>query len=112
MRGVARLCEDLCVDAIVVAIEQPRLLHRRSEVGYTRVAMLAMSLEPEAVSEDDQWLLAKAARDRELRTWLTIRQRMLGEIEHLRAHVHDPHVDRAARALQREITALDRKLTG
>lgn len=48
----------------------------------------------------------------ELRAWQTTRRRMLAEIEHLRADVHSPHVTRAARLLERELEALDRKLAG
>jgi hypothetical protein len=67
--------------------------------------------EPEAIPADDQELVTRAAASRELRTWQTSRQRLLAEVDHLRAHVHSPHVERAARSLEREIAALDRKLT-
>ena len=88
---------------------EPRLLHRTR--GYTSNPLAAMPLEPEALPAADLDLLGDSARDRELRAWLTARQRLAGELEHLRSHVHSPHVTRAARAIDRELQALDDKLT-
>lgn len=79
--------------------------------AYTHVIALAVIGEPEVVSEDEQRFLTRQAQDRELATWVTTRRRLLEELEHLRVHVHSPHVDRGVRALVREIEALDRKLT-
>jgi hypothetical protein len=90
--------------------DQPRMLHRRSEMGYTRSSTQALSLEPEAIDADEQWRMTRAAQDRQMQTWTVARRRLLDEIEHLRVHVQNPHVDRTARALQREINALDRRL--
>jgi hypothetical protein len=90
--------------------DQPRLLHKHSQHGYTRSAALAMRHEPEAVTIDEQWLITQATADLQLKTWLTSRQRIVEEIEHLRAHLHSPHVDRATRAMLREVASLDRKL--
>jgi hypothetical protein len=109
MRSGAHLCEYPAIEAPAFS-DEPRFLHRRSEHGYTRAATLAMRSEPEAVDVEVQWLITRQAADRELRTWATSRQRLLGEIEHLRAHTHSPHIERAARAFKREIEALDRKL--
>jgi hypothetical protein len=67
--------------------------------------------EPEALTAEDQHLITQHATDREHRAWITSRDRLLSELEHLTAHVHSPHVTRTARALHREITALDRRLT-
>lgn len=80
-------------------------------MGYTRSAALSLVGEPEAVNAADQWLLTRESQDRQLRTWSTSRQRLLAEIDHLHAHVQSPHVDRTARALRREIDALDKRLT-
>jgi len=80
-------------------------------MGYTRSAALSLLGEPEAVGVDEQWLLTREAQDRQLRTWGTSRQRLLAEIDHLHSHIQSPHVERAARALRREIDALDRRLT-
>ena len=88
---------------------EPRLLHRTR--GYTSNPLAAIPREPEALDGDELELLAGRVRDRELRAWTTARGRLLSEVEHLRSHVHSPHVTRAARALERELEALDSKLT-
>jgi hypothetical protein len=44
-------------------IEAPRLLHRRSQNGYTTTPSMAMSMEPEAVDVDTQHRITKTARD-------------------------------------------------
>ncbi len=87
---------------------EPRLLHRTH--GYTTNAHLAMRNEAEALAADDLEHVGRQALDGELRAWQTSRRRMLSEIEHLRCHVHSPHVTRAARAIERELDALDHKL--
>jgi hypothetical protein len=87
-----------------------RFLSRPSVPPYVCSPAVAMRHEPEAVPEDDQQRLTCAASDRELRVWTVSRGRLLAELEHLCAHVHSPHVTRGARALEREIQALDRKL--
>lgn len=87
-----------------------RFLSRSGSPPYVSSPAVAMRGEPEAVDEDAQDEITRAAGDRELRTWQTTRDRMLGEIAHLRTHVHSPHVARSARALEREIQALDCKL--
>lgn len=91
-------------------VDPPRFLARRSELGYVPSSAQALAGEPEAVSDDVQWMLTARARARELQTWATSRDRLLADVEHLRTHVRSPHVARAARALEREIAALDRKL--
>lgn len=90
---------------------QLRCLSRTSVPPYTRHPTLAMPHEPEAITADEQWLITHRAGQRELRAWDTSRQRLLAELEHLRTHVHNPHVDRHLRALEREITALHNKLS-
>jgi hypothetical protein len=89
---------------------EPRLLHRTR--GYTTNPLAALPAEPEALQADDLDYVGAGTRDRELRAWQTARRRLLSEIEHVRVHVHSPHVRRATRALEREVAALDRKLTG
>jgi hypothetical protein len=44
-------------------VEPPRLLHRRSQNGYTTTPSMAMSMEPEAVDVDTQHRITKTARD-------------------------------------------------
>lgn len=89
-----------------------RLLSRSGVPPYTRSPIVALGGEPEAVSEEDQWLITQQAADRELQAWQTSRGRLLAEIDHLRQHLCSPHVQRAARAWEREIQALDRRLAG
>lgn len=45
-------------------VEPARLLHSRSELGYTATLALAMHDEPEAVSEQQQIALSREARQR------------------------------------------------
>jgi hypothetical protein len=71
---------------------------------------MALQGEPEAVDEDTQTLLTRAAGDRELKTWRADRQRILDALAHVEAHVKSPHVPRMVRAIRRELEALDRKL--
>jgi hypothetical protein len=92
-----------------VSADQPRFLHRH--IGYTHLPSQAMHAEPEAVSQDAQDLLSWQARQRQRTTWEVGRDRILSEVEHLTMHVKSPHMRRGARALQRELAALDRKLT-
>ena len=88
-----------------------RLLSRTGIPPYTQHPSQAMAGEPEAISANDQHTITQQANNRELHAWQTSRQRMLAELEHLRTHVHSPHVTRTTRALQRELDALDRKLS-
>lgn len=88
----------------------PRMLHRHSAYGYTRHPAYAMSYEPPALTHDEQEEITRQAKDRELRTWETSRDRILAEIDHLRAQLHGPHVARGARALERQVKALNDKL--
>jgi hypothetical protein len=90
----------------------PRLLHRDSSRGYTTNPLAALPAEPEALAADDLEDVGRRAVDGELRAWQTSRRRLLAEVEHLRCHVHSPHVTRAARAIARELDALDQKLAG
>ena len=88
---------------------EPRLLHRSR--GYTANPLAALTTEPEAIPADELALIGDDVRARELRAWQTARQRLAGEVEHLRCHVHSPHGTPAARAIERELQALDSKLT-
>jgi hypothetical protein len=83
--------------------DEVRFLHRRGTPAYTHLRSQAMPAEPEAVSKDAQDLLSWQARQRQRTTWETARDRILADIEHVRAHVRSPHVRRATRALQREV---------
>jgi hypothetical protein len=78
---------------------------------YTHLRSKAMHADPEAISRDAQDDLSWRARQRELVTWQTARDRILADIQHIAAHIHSPHVRRATRALGREVAALDRKLS-
>ena len=86
----------------------PRLIHRTR--GYTSNPLVALVGEPEAVRAEALERIVDAAHDGELRAWATTRRRIAGELDHLRAHVHSPHVNRTARAIERELAALAEKL--
>lgn len=88
-----------------------RLLHRHPAYGYTQSSVIAMRHELPPLTEAEQDELTRMARSRETRAWETSRRRILGEIEHLAAHVHDPHVARTVRAIRRELEALHEKLS-
>jgi hypothetical protein len=88
--------------------DEVRLLHRRS--GYTHLTSQAIPGEPEAVDADAQDDLTARAHRQQRTTWEVGRDRILSEVEHLTMHVKSPHMRRGARALQRELAALDRKL--
>lgn len=70
-----------------------------------------MREEPEAVSADAQDEITRdVQRDQDV-VWMTSRARILAELEHLATHLKSPHVRRSARAIEREVESLDRKLT-
>lgn len=48
----------------------------------------------------------------ELRAWHVARRRISAELDELRERVHSPHVPRTVRLVERELEALERKLSG
>jgi len=98
----------------VIATEAPRLLAARSQRGYTTVPALAMSDEPEAVS--DVWLV-KFQKDSEQtalassqRTWYTERLQLERVISSMEGMTDSRAVRQHLRVMRQKIRAIDREL--
>jgi hypothetical protein len=107
---------DSLYDRGVPDEDRPRLLHARSEFGYTDRLRSALPEEPEAVPADYQRRLSRAAstrrrlRDRE--AWLACRDRIKVELQLLRGHRFDNReVATSLRVMQRQIERVDRLLS-
>lgn len=97
--------------------DRPRLLAQRSEQGYTSSAIESLPGEPEAVSEQEQASITRAARQAE-------RERLLGEWRQASATINgaldrllaaaslDPGARSGVRAIRRSTDALGRRLVG
>jgi hypothetical protein len=70
------------VPVVADAADRPRLLHRRSEHGYTHVVHEALPGEPEAVSAAEQAAMSRRAREAQ-------RARARQEWERADAQIHD-----------------------
>lgn len=85
--------------------DPPRLLARRSELAYVTTPTQALTLEPEAITaEDQQWLTDQATQlleQRRRENLDTTRQRIQRELDYHQAQ---------ARARQRQLRRLQRKL--
>jgi hypothetical protein len=90
----------------------PRLLHRRSELGYTDRIATALAAEPEAVDADTQDELTRSAgmreHDRRRRTWAGVRGRLTDALDELGRLGAD--VQEELRAMRRTLDRLERKL--
>jgi hypothetical protein len=88
----------------------PRLLHIRSQHGYTSSMAEALAHEPEAVTADEQRELTKrahastAARDRELIEGCA--QRISVELSALSTGARSRRVSSHVRAMQRQVSIL------
>jgi len=95
--------------------DRPRLLHRRSEVGYTDRLREALPDEPEAVDTDTQRHLTRQAGrrrdDRRRDCWSTARGQLEEAVHELR-QAFGPEVAPELRGIRREIDRLARKLAG
>jgi hypothetical protein len=93
--------------------DRPRLLHRRSELGYTDRVDQALTLEPEAVDEATQSRITRAAKTRDLdrrRTrWHECRTRLLRELAVAR-ELFGTAASAETRAIGRAVDRLDRQL--
>jgi hypothetical protein len=98
-----------------VALDEPRLLHARSELGYTSDLHHALPDEPEAVSLSEQAKQSLASR----RTWARRRQDAFRECDQavggaldalLVAVGPDRQVASGARAVRRTMQALGRRI--
>jgi hypothetical protein len=92
---------------------EPRLLHRRSEHGYTDRPAQALTAEPEAVSAAEQRRLTTEARrratEREREAWHRFRTIVVPELVAL-GGVLDRGLASDLRALARQLERIDRKL--
>ena len=97
-----------------IADDAPRLLHVRSELGYTDRVDLALVDEPEAVSPDYQsYLTREAARvrhDRDLEVWRSSRLIVADELDRLDATRFERDVSSDLRVLRRTLERIDRLL--
>lgn len=95
--------------------DAPRLLTRSGVPGsYTHVAMLAMSREPEAVSEEEQWLISEKARrlhDDTLRAeWRKASGRITEAVSHFEKTSRPPQdLGHQLRAVRRTVGAIDKR---
>jgi hypothetical protein len=90
-----------------------RLLHRRSELGYTNRAAQAMTAEPEAVSAREQAELTRQAHQRagqrERDAWRRCRDVMLAELELARREL-DRSLASDLRVIERQLERITRKV--
>jgi hypothetical protein len=103
-----------CLTIDVVSEDRPRLLHARSELGYTDQLHSALPGEPEAVSVECQRRLSVRAVQRrclyDRETWLESRTRIVVELELLGAHRFDREVASYLRVMRRTVERVDRLL--
>jgi hypothetical protein len=96
-----------------VLLDEPRLLHRRPEVGYTNRTAEAMNGEPEAVSRQEQARQTEVAhvhaRVENRQRWLLLRGRLEPVLGELHASF-GPRVSNELRSIRREVARLDAKL--
>jgi hypothetical protein len=90
-----------------------RLLHVRSELGYTDRPAQALPEEPEAVSREWQLQItaqaARRAQDARRETWLTSRMRIRVELEQLE-HVFGREVGSDLRVIRRQLDRIGQRL--
>lgn len=95
-------------------MDRPRLLHRRSELGYTDRTVRSLSGEPEAVPANYQRQLTAAApkraaaRDHEV--WIASRDRIVGELDRLRGHRFARDVTSELRVIERQLARIGERL--
>jgi len=93
--------------------EPLRLLHARSQYGYTPSIAQALPDEPEAVPEQVQLLLtrlaARRASARKRSDWVARRARLRAEVAAL-GELYGREVAEELRSLERSMARLDRKL--
>lgn len=91
----------------------PRLLHGRSQYGYTTRASEALTMEPEAVSADEQRQITRAAHqtadEREHELLIAAQDRIGAELDFLAAQRLDRRTASHVRAMQRQLVQLTRK---
>ena len=94
--------------------DEPRLLAARSEHGYTHVAALALTDEPEAVSEAEQVELTRQARlhaERQLvELWKRVHPLLAALVGELQVGDFGRAYTGELRSLGREVARLDRRV--
>ena len=95
--------------------DPPRLLHRRSQYGYTNDPSRALYREPEAVGRDDQAMITasshRAAAEALVDEWVKCRDRVLGAVDHFASAGRPPHSMRSdLRTITRVVERVDRDL--
>jgi hypothetical protein len=102
------------VPGVSAAGDEPRLLHARSELGYTHVPALALRDEPEAVDEATQQAFTFAARRaREQRTreaWSQTHATISNALASFEQTRPDARALEAARDVERAARRADRRL--
>lgn len=100
----------------VVGRDQPRLLHRRSQYGYTDDPSLAVFAEPEAVSRDDQAVITQRAhrveREVQVEQWAEHRAEIERRLGWLYSQRFKCNVTTQVRALQRQLDRIDERIAG
>lgn len=94
--------------------DRPRLLHQRSELGYTDRMQAALAQEPEAVDADYQRELTAAAprraQARDQEAWSASRERIRQELAVLGGHRFPRDVSSQLRVIGRQLDRVDRLL--
>ena len=95
--------------------DAPRLLHRRSQFGYTDRVDRALFDEPEAVSDDEQFEITERSRRHERDTlaseWGKCSSRVLGAVDHFTSVTHPPSSLRSSlRVIVRQVERIERDL--
>ncbi|MGZ6564461.1 MAG: hypothetical protein ACXVH3_32350 [Solirubrobacteraceae bacterium] len=94
--------------------DSPRLLHRRSQYGYTSDPDRAMFQEAEAVGRDDQALITerahRSAREAQLVEWREHRAEIERRLGWLYSQRFQRNVTTQVRALQRQLDRIDERI--
>jgi hypothetical protein len=95
--------------------DRPRLLHARSELGYTDRTQSALPGEPEAVSaEEQQRQTLQARRGEEQRradAWKAAHGQIDGALQRFEQEAHpDPRTVSDTRAIRRTAARIDKRL--
>jgi hypothetical protein len=95
--------------------DEVRLLHRRSELGYTDKLGLSMSREPEAVSRHEQDVISQRARrdwlDRRRLAWKEARAAIDGALDEFASTIGtDRALQHSLRGVRRSVDALGRQV--
>jgi hypothetical protein len=99
---------------VVDELDPARLLHRRSEFGYTHRSVLALAREPEAVDERAQMSITVEAHRRRAQqqadTWSTARAMILQGTALARSSKLPKQVISDVRAVERVVGRIDSEL--